>query len=102
MGEIEDRVLENVKNAKPLGVVCEKCGSEEITEITYGLPAWLIVDEPIDPRIGKLIEERRIVLGGYVKREESPRYFCRTCRNKFGDCSQTNLYLWICKGDCLF
>ena len=51
MGEIEDRVLKSVINAKSLGVVCEECGSEEITEISYGLPAWLTVDKPIDPRI---------------------------------------------------
>lgn len=84
MGEIEDRVLKSVINAKSLGVVCEECGSEEITEISYGLPAWLTVDKPIDPRIEKLIKERRIVLGGCVKGEESPRYYCRACGNKFG------------------
>ena len=86
MGEIEDRVVESVMNARPLGVVCEKCGSDEITEISYGLPGWLIVGEPADPRIEKLIEERRIVLGGCCIREELPRYFCRTCSNKFGNC----------------
>ena len=41
MGEIEDRVLKRVKNVKPLGIVCSKCGSDEITEISYGTPAWL-------------------------------------------------------------
>ena len=90
MGEIEDRFLENVINAKCYGIVCEKCGSNEITEISYGLPGWLTVDEPVDPRIEKLIEERRIVLGGCIKGEKSPRYYCRACSNKFGIFNSNN------------
>jgi len=84
MGWIEDDVVNRVINAKPLGIVCNKCGSEEITEISYGLPGWIIVDEPIDPRIQSLIDESRIVLGGCVISEDSPKYFCRKCKNKFG------------------
>ncbi len=90
MSEIEDRVVEDIINAKSLGIVCEKCGSDEITEISYGLPAWIIVDEPIDERIKKLIDDRRIVLGGCVKNEESPRFYCRACGNKFGICQKTS------------
>ena len=89
--EIENRIIKSVINSNSLGVVCEKCGSKEITEISYGLPAWIIVDEPIDSRIEKLIEERRIVLGGCTKRDESPRYYCRACGTKFGNYSGTNL-----------
>ena len=77
--------LKNLMNAKPIGVICEKCGSDEITEISYGLPGWLTIDEPVDPRIEKLLEERRIVLGGCVISDNSPRYYCRKCKNKFGE-----------------
>ena len=90
MDETEDSILEIVKIVKPPGITCAKCGSNEITEISYGLPSWLIVDEPVDPQIEKLIKERRIVLGGCVKSEESPRYYCRSCGNTFGDYRRPN------------
>ena len=83
MGKLEDSVVNRVMNTKSLGVVCDKCGSEEIAEISYGLPGWVIVDEPIDMRIQALFEERRIVLGGCVIKDDSSKYFCRKCRNKF-------------------
>ena len=84
MGKIEDSIVNRVINAKTPGIVCDRCGSEEITEISYGLPGWIIVDEPIDPRIQSLIDENLIVLGGCVISEDSPKYFCRKCKNKFG------------------
>ncbi len=84
MGKIEDSVVNRVINAKNPGIVCDRCSCEEITEISYGLPGWIIVDEPIDPRIQTLIDESRIVLGGCVMRNDSPKYFCRKCKNKFG------------------
>ncbi|WP_155832695.1 hypothetical protein [Butyrivibrio sp. AE3006] len=91
MGKRKNRISKNVITPKRIGVVCEKCGSKEITEISYGLPAWITIDEPVDPRMEKLIEEKRIVLGGCIRGEESPRYYCRTCRNTFGDYRRTNL-----------
>ena len=84
MGQMEDEEVERVLNAKPLGVVCEKCGSDKITKISYGLPAWLNVDEPVDPRIQELLEERLIVRGGCTIFDDSPKYFCRECKYKFG------------------
>ena len=84
MSELEDHFVQNIINAKSLEVLCDKCGSDKITEISYGLPGWVKIDEPVDPRIIKLLEERRIVLGGCVISENSQRYYCRTCKNKFG------------------
>ena len=80
---LADRVVELAKAKKPLGIKCNRCGSEEITEITYGLPAWITIDEPVDARIQSLIDERFIVLGGCCVRKDSPKYFCRSCKNKF-------------------
>ena len=62
MGEAYNKIPKRIIDSKCIGVVCEKCGSKEITEISYGLPAWITIDEPIDPRIEKLLEEKRIVL----------------------------------------
>ena len=84
MGQMEDQIVEMILKAESLGVVCEKCGSDKITKILYGLPAWLTVDEPIDSRIQELINKRMIVLGGCTIHDDSPKYFCRECRNKFG------------------
>lgn len=84
MNKIKKQVYERVLNANTLGVFCEKCGSDSVTEISYGLPAWIIVDEPMDSGIEKLIEERKIVLGGCSYDDDSPKYFCRACGNKFG------------------
>lgn len=83
MGQMEDEEVERVLNAKPLGVECEKCGSDKITKISYGLPAWLNVEESVDLRIQALLEERLVVLGGCVLSDDSLKYFCRECRNKF-------------------
>lgn len=67
-------------------MTCKDCGSDEITVIFYGLPAWVIIDDDyvLDPRIEKYIKEKRIVLGGCVVNEDSPKYFCRKCSAKFG------------------
>ena len=90
MGMTEDEILERVMNAKPLDVVCDKCGSDQITEISYGVPAWLQVDHPIDPRITALVEQHRIVLGGCIHSKDSPKFFCRDCGNKFGSLGAEN------------
>ena len=84
MGQIEDQVVDKVLNAEPLGVVCERCGSDKITKISYGLPAWIVVDKPTDPRIQELINKKMIVLGGCTIQDDSPKYYCRECKNKFG------------------
>ena len=84
MGRIEDETVERVMNGKSLDVVCDKCGSSQITKISYGLPGWFHIDRPIDPRITALLDERRIVLGGCIRSEDLPKYFCRDCENKFG------------------
>ena len=84
MGKMEEEFIESILNSEPLGVVCDKCGSDRITEISYGLPWWLIVGEPVDPGISALVKEKRIVLGGCLRRKDSPKYYCRDCKNEFG------------------
>ena len=90
--ELIDRVIENVRKQESENVICEICGANEVTVISYGLPGWIIMGDEItiDPRIKSLIEERRIVLGGCVKRADSPKYYCRKCRNKFGTLKENN------------
>lgn len=81
-----DRVVENVNSQRLKNIQCDECGSEEITQISYGLPGWIVIDDDyeIDPRITSLLEEKKIVLGGCCKNADSPKYFCRKCSNKFG------------------
>ena len=83
--ELSDRTIDNVlKFESENNVKCEKCGSNNITEISYGLPGWLVVDVEVDPRIEAMINEKRIVLGGCAPTLDAPRYFCRDCKVKFG------------------
>lgn len=93
---IEDlirRVIEENEGLKAAGIVCKKCGSDEITKISYGLPAWINVDEPVDLRITSLMAQRQIVLAGCRMQAGSPAYFCRNCRAKFGN-TEDNLDKW--------
>lgn len=73
-----------LRHEAEISVKCEKCGSDKITEISYGLPGWLTVDDERDPRIKELLNERLIVLGGCIISADSPKYFCRNCKTKFG------------------
>ena len=84
--DIADQVVEMAESPNASGVLCELCGSDEITTITYGLPAWINIDDDyaIDPRINSCINEKRIVLGGCAVNKDSPKYFCRNCLTKFG------------------
>lgn len=81
-----DRVIENIRKQETKNIICEKCGANTVTVISYGLPAWISIDDDneIDQRIKVLIEERRIVLGGCKRSADLPKYFCRECGNKFG------------------
>lgn len=83
--ELSDRTINNVLKFQAENTVkCEKCGSDKITEISYGLPGWVDIGVEIDPRIELMLKERRIVLGGCAPELDSPRYFCRDCREEFG------------------
>lgn len=83
--EMSDKAINNVlKFEAENEVKCEKCGFDKITEISYGLPGWCGIDMEIDPRIKKMLEEKRILLGGCILTPDSPKYFCRNCKTKFG------------------
>ena len=84
--DMADRVVENAYNQNVENATCDKCGSKELTVISYGLPGWLVIDDDykLDPRIEVLLKEKRIVLGGCVRYPNSPKYYCRTCGNRFG------------------
>ena len=57
-------------------ITCPHCGSTQIGEYLYGLPAL----NPFDTRIlsGELI------LGGCCIEEDSPKYYCYHCEKDFG------------------
>lgn len=83
--ELSDKTINSVIRFEAENTVkCEKCSSDKITEISYRLPGWCVIDVEIDPRIEKMLAEKRIVLGGCAPKPDAPRYFCRECKAKFG------------------
>ncbi|MCY7345727.1 MAG: hypothetical protein LH614_05840 [Pyrinomonadaceae bacterium] len=57
--------------------VCPKCSSKSIAQIHYGLPAFT---EDLERRL----EAKEIILGGCGISEDSPKYQCVDCGEKFG------------------
>ena len=55
--------------------VCPNCGSSRIAPILYG--------EPGLGELGADIEAGRVVLGGCLLGEDSPRYHCLACGTDF-------------------
>lgn len=59
------------------GIVCPYCGSSRIREIIYGLLHFK--DEDAFKEF-----EKKYVAGGCVIRADNPRYYCDSCKKKFG------------------
>ena len=51
----------------------------ELSEILYGL---VNLD---DDEVKKEIEEKKIILGGCIIYEDSPRYYCRFCNHYYNE-----------------
>ncbi len=62
---------------------CPKCGSEEKTEILYGIPSFEN-DSAIPEEIRKGFFRGEIILGGCAEFLTSPKYKCRGCGFKYG------------------
>ena len=63
---------------RPEGLSCPSCGSKDIAEIQYGLPA--ITDE-----LEEAIANQEITLGGCGIYDGAPQWACNACRHKFGE-----------------
>lgn len=66
-----------VKRAKKQKPICPYCGSEHIGEYLYGLPI-------ISASLEKKVNEGKIILGGCIITEDSPKYWCYDCEKDFG------------------
>lgn len=53
---------------------CPKCGSENIAEILYGLPAF-------DDKLERDLADGKVVLGGCE--DDTKRWHCNSCKNEF-------------------
>lgn len=60
-------------------ILCPNCCNSDITHISYGTPSLN------DNRLIAQIEAGNVVLGGCVINEDSPAYFCKNCKCRFGN-----------------
>lgn len=60
-----------------MGVKCAKCGSHNTAEYLYGMPA-------MNEKLEKDIAEHKIILGGCIVSELSPKFYCNECKKDFG------------------
>lgn len=56
---------------------CPECGSFNIAEIRWGMPAFT-------EELQKALDEGRVVLGGCCIALDDPKYECNACRYRFG------------------
>jgi len=63
---------------KPHNLSCPSCGSKDIAQILYGLPA-------INEKLEKMIAKREVTLGGCGIYEGAPQWVCNACSFKFGE-----------------
>ena len=63
---------------KPKGLLCPSCGSEEIAEIQYGMPA-------LTKELEDAIANHKITLGGCGIYDGMPQWACNACWHKFGE-----------------
>ena len=63
---------------------CPKCGSKRVALISYGLPPVDIELGKMDEKIAEKIKNEEIVLGGCIKPDIPPKFYCYNCKTKFG------------------
>lgn len=56
---------------------CPECGSNNIAEIPWGLPAFT-------EELQKKLDEKKVVLGGCCISDDDPKYECNECKHRFG------------------
>lgn len=62
---------------KDNSIRCPNCGSDNIAEILWGLPAF--TDE-----LQEKLSEGKVVLGGCCVSLDDPKYKCNDCTHRFG------------------
>ena len=67
-------------------VKCPNCGSTNIAEILWGLPAFT-------EKLKERLDEGKVVLGGCCISDDDPKYECNECKHRFGPVSYTHLTL---------
>ena len=65
---------------------CEKCDSDRVAVILYGLP---IFTEELE----RDIDAGRVVLGGCCRTPDSPEWFCMACQHKWRGASKAEFAL---------
>lgn len=55
---------------------CEKCGSDHVAVILYGLPS-------LSEELEREIDAGHVVLGGCCRTPDSPEWFCMACHHKW-------------------
>jgi len=73
---LDPKQLRNIKTIEDVIICCPWCGSNNVAEILYGLPA-------MDENLRKDIDEGRIYIGGCVVSDYSPQYHCNNCKKEF-------------------
>ena len=58
---------------------CPECQGADIIEIMYGTPS---LD---DTALISKIDSGVVILGGCVINEDSPAYYCKHCKHRFGN-----------------
>ena len=56
---------------------CPHCGSENVSYIMYGLPAY-------SEELQRQLEEKEVILGGCMITPLSEQWYCQDCEERFG------------------
>ncbi len=65
-----------ILSLRPAGLSCPACGSDQILEIIYGLPATT-------EKLERELEKKTIILGGCMMHENAPLWKCGKCNCTF-------------------
>ena len=56
---------------------CPRCGSTDVASILWGYPAF-------GEQLERDLDEDRVVLGGCILEDDSPKWHCNNCKKEFG------------------
>jgi hypothetical protein len=58
-------------------VKCPHCGTFDVAEYLYGMPAYT-------KKLEQDVKNKKIIIGGCLINECAPKYYCNHCRKEFG------------------
>lgn len=70
---VRDDINQQLASKRP----CNKCGSTDVALIVYGLP-------DLDEAMKKMIDEKKITLGGCMIAKDSAKWACNVCKHTYG------------------